>query len=272
MNGDIIKEKKKLYFLLMGLGVAFIVFLLTLIMVGKGERKEKIELPPDLKKGEETKEVKPVFSCGERIFYQGYEYKTVKIGEQCWLAENLRATQYRDGSPIANPINNIQWRDAKEGAYACYENLIENCQKFGMLYNWLVIENEKGICPQGWRVPSHQDWAKLEMTICQNLGYGNCDVPFGEAAPFGWRGRDEGKHLKSKTFRGLDSFGFNLLLGGFRSPDGSFSFQGEKGFFWTAGDFNQNFAYARMWDVEKDQIRRFSDNKKSGFSLRCLKE
>lgn len=271
MKTDIVKEKKKSYLLLIGLGIAAIIFLLTLATLTKEEEGVKLPLVVDLRSAKKGKKIFS-FRCGEKIIYQGEIYKTVKIGDQCWLAENLKARNYRNGTPILNAKSKIEWKKAKNGAFCCYENSFENCKKYGALYNWEVVKNPAGICPEGWKVPSHQDWAKLERTICKKLGYGNCRVPFAQDSPFGWRGRNEGKHLKSEKFKGFNTFGLNFTLGGFRTPEGSFRFFEKKGAFWTLTHFSEDFAYARMLDFEKDQIRRFSAHKKNGFSIRCLKE
>lgn len=267
-----VTQQKRLYFLLIGLGAAFIIFLLAVIIVGsKKEEKEVAKnLPPSLKEAAER--TKSAFTCGEKISYQDAEYRTIDIDGKCWFAENLKATKYRDGTAITNAKAPNEWAGNKSGAYSCYDNLPENCRTYGMIYNWYAAKNTAGICPEGWRVPTHPEWAKMETAICQSLGYGNCDIPFGDAAQFGWKGRDEGKHLKAKTAKGLDTFGFGVLMAGFRSPGGLFDTMGQSGFFWTSSDFAEEFAYGRMFDLEKDTIRRFSDSKKSGFSIRCVKE
>jgi len=102
------------------------------------------------------------FGCSDPINYQGDVYNTVEISGQCWLAENLRAVSYRDGTAIPNLADSAEWAKTEEGAYACYYNQDKKCQEHGALYNWHAVNNKKGICPEGWGVPTDEQWTELE--------------------------------------------------------------------------------------------------------------
>jgi uncharacterized protein (TIGR02145 family) len=159
----------------------------------------------------------------------------------------------------------------KKGAYVCYQNTKENCSTYGALYNWYAVNNDAGLCPAGWSVPTHNQWTDLERSVCNSLGHDNCETVFAYDDSMGWRGTDEGKHLKSKTAKGLDTYGFSALLGGFRNPNGPFSFLEEKGFWWTSA-LSGELAFDWMMDVENKKVRQLESIKSSGFSVRCIKD
>lgn len=121
-----------------------------------------------------------VFHCSDPITYQGDVYNTVEINGQCWLLENLKATSYRDGTAISNLVDSAEWREDSQGAYACYYNQEKNCQDYGALYNWHTVNSEKGICPEGWSVPTDEQWAKISTDELGLLfgGFRNAGGPF----------------------------------------------------------------------------------------------
>lgn len=211
------------------------------------------------------------FKCGSRISYQGDSYKTVKIGNQCWLKENLKTTKYRDGTPIPNLTESNKWETDKNGAYSCYQNDEKNCKTSGALYNWYVLNNKSGLCPAGWSIPASNQWIDLEKSVCISLGYDNCETKFVYGSSTDWLGTDEGDHLKSTTSKGKDTYGFSALLGGFRNPKGSFSFLGEKGYWWTSTPSGE-FAYGIILDINNQGIRQVKSIKSGGFNIRCIKD
>jgi len=247
-------SKKRLFILLGGLVLTAVIFLISLI------RTDRI-----------APVGKSVFQCGDKISYQGNNYKTVQIGEKCWMKENLKTTKYMDGTPISNFITDKEWATDKKGAYVCYQNTKENCDTYGALYNWYAVSNSFGLCPLGWSVPTHNQWTDLERGVCDSLGYKNCETVFVYDDSMGWRGKDEGNHLKSKISKGLDTYGFSALLGGFRNPNGPFLYLGEKGFWWTFTP-SEEFAYGRIMDTVNQGVRQVEAVKSSGFSVRCIKD
>ena len=119
------------------------------------------------------------WSCGDPLEYQGYDYETVQIGEQCWFAEDLRSTHFLDGSPIPSlQDTGGNWTDLTEPAYGYYE--MENwISDETPLFNHFVVQDDRGVCPSGWKVPAIEDmpvgspngvWPNLEYR-----GYINAD-------------------------------------------------------------------------------------------------
>lgn len=209
--------------------------------------------------------------CPKQITYQGDFYKTTEIGEQCWLAENLRASSYRDGTAVPKLTNSGEWAEDEQGAYTCYYNQERYCDDYGALYNWYAVNNEKGLCPEGWSVPTQEQWVQLERAVCQDLGYQDCQERFPDESASGWRGTDEGWHLRAVDLGGKDSYGFKALFGGARNAAGPCSSLAERGFWWTLTS-SGDFALARVMDKDNNGIRRIQSSKSSGFSVRCVKD
>jgi uncharacterized protein (TIGR02145 family) len=220
-------------------------------------------------KDSDEEEVK-VIETGSVTDASGITYKTVKIGGQWWMAEDLKTTVYRDGSPITQSQTLASWSTDQEG-YCIFEN---NPAAPGLLYNWYAVNDSRNIAPQGWRVPTDQDWKVLE----QYLGLNAAD-----ADKTGWRGTDQGEKLKSKGTSGWQRFGdvwptnssgFTALAGGCRLPNATFGNPGlfSTGFWWTISEHNSEESWYRHLDYKSKNIFRYHSDKNYGFSIRCIKE
>jgi len=173
----------------------------------------------------------------------GQTYKTVKIGEQTWMAENLNYITDRYWRFGDTTDFNISW---------CYNNDISYCYKYGRLYDWNTAET---VCPNGWKLPSREDWNRLVTTAG------------------GWK--TAGKKLKSKSGwnengNGTDNYGFSALSGGFRYVYGGFSGVGYYGYWWTATEYPGGDAYGRgMYCYDGIVYEGYLD-KSYGYSVRCV--
>ncbi len=193
---------------------------------------------------------------------EGNIYRTVKIGNQVWMAENLRSTRFQDGSKIRTAF--IPNDDDK------------NLLKYGRLYDWHDVTDERNLCPVGWRVASDEDWKELERT----LGMSEADLD-----KRGWRGDDDiAIALKEtqpdtafKTFNQSQVNRFNF----FARPAGAklkhwYIAQGMYSEFWTSSDetdkdaFNRTLAHS-WWNPHKGEIYRTALSKRYMFSVRCIK-
>lgn len=194
---------------------------------------------------------------------EGNTYRTVKIGDQAWLAENLRSTKFQDGSKI----NTAFIPDDKE----------ENLLKYGRLYDWHDVSDLRNICPVGWRVASDDDWKALEKTI------GLTDEELDQE---GWRGDDDIaitlKEAQPNTlFKSFDQAKVNQHQFSAR-PAGVklknwYITQGMYTEFWTSSNATEKEAYARTlayscWNIHKGEIRRAKLTKTYMFSVRCVKD
>ncbi len=162
----------------------------------------------------------------------GQTYKTVKIGTQTWMAENINY-QTKGGS----------W---------CYENSADSCKKYGRLYDWMTA---KTVCPKGWKLPSREDWNRLIAT----------------AGGKGIAGkRLKSKIGRNENGNGTDNYGFSALLGGFRFSVGSSYVSGSLGGFWWTATENGGSAVYRIIHYSGDYVDEDDDDKSNGFSVRCV--
>jgi uncharacterized protein (TIGR02145 family) len=169
----------------------------------------------------------------------GKKYKTTKIGEQVWMAENL----------------NYEAPGSK-----CYNNDPANCNKYGRLYNW---ETAMEACPNGWHLPSNTEWDKLFRFI---------DGDIGTESPY--QSKTAGKYLKSisgwnESGNGKDKFGFSALPGGYGNSDGSFYDDGTNGVWWSCESNSLYACLRRIYYAYEYAYYNYSD-KSNLFSVRCV--
>lgn len=203
------------------------------------------------------------FNCGDNINYNNYSYKTVEIGNQCWFAENLKTDQYNDYSSIYYPgINAPEWLNNPTGAYAFYNNDINNpVTAYGYFYNWYAVNSGK-LCPDGWEVPSDNQWYLLESFIEPSIS----------PSATGWRGSEVAGKLKATSgwgsFAGTDNYGFTALRGGLRNVNGSFPTL-STGAWWSRTETGSG-AYIRYLADYNNNISRMEGDKRIGASVRCV--
>jgi uncharacterized protein (TIGR02145 family) len=198
----------------------------------------------------------------------GNVYKTVKIGEQWWMAENLAVTHFNNGSTLdfyALDAADSLWANAVNPSYT-----VINDSLFGYLYNFSVIENTQNIAPEGWHVPTDEDWKILEREIGMSEE---------ESNSLAWRGSNEAEKLVVKYSRGwpegsvlfgTDEFEFNAKPAGCRLFNGETNSQGNLTFWWTSST-NGNEGWYRYLDANQTRIFRQHTYKGYGMSIRCVK-
>lgn len=208
------------------------------------------------------------------VNYQGQVYHTLIIGEQCWLKENLNV------GAMINSSDTLQ-NDSIIQKY-CYKNDPANCEIYGGLYTWHEImqyaadTGARGICPEGWHIPTDQDWKILEGNIDSLFAVGSA-----EWDTTGWRGSDAGGNLKNMGTKkwynpntgAADSKGFRALPGGFRNFSGaSFDKLQSSGFFWSSTAASDSAAWFRLVSYTHSNIYRNYSKTTNSFSVRCLKD
>ena len=206
------------------------------------------------------------WQCGDPLEYQGYEYETVQIGEQCWFAENLRAENYRNGDVIETGLSSAQWMSTQSGALELINSSGE------VLYNWHVCDDNRGICPSNWSVSSDEDWLQLEMFA---------GMPLDELSTWGVsRGWADGigTMFKSFSWNGTDDFDFNVrpigLYTGYELPYD----EGLKALFWSSSPYlggagyNLDTGIGREFGTYQEGIERHAKPPYFGSSIRCIKD
>lgn len=202
----------------------------------------------------------------------GHVYKTVKIGTQEWMAENLRATSLSDNTAIPEIAGPVEWENMATPALCWYKNMQGYKDTVGAIYNWFAVNTGK-LCPTGWHVPKDSDYITLETYL---------GLPQNEIHVWGWRGTDQGSQLKSTTgWIGGSGFSsnsseFSALAAGYRQKrSGIFSGYGTITIFWTSTDDSFNGkpeeAWYRRLDATEIRIFKGTTLKAGGSYVRCVK-
>lgn len=199
--------------------------------------------------------------------FDGNVYKTVIIGKQVWMTENLKTTKYNDGSSIPLVKNTNEWKVLTTPAYCWYNNdEKENKNKFGALYNWYTVGTDK-LCPKGWHVPTNLEWNILISYL------GGENVAGGKLKEKGTT------HWESPNTGATNISGFNALPGSSRNFAGEFGFTGSNtlyyrsnGCWWSSsGLYDFNAYYIRLYNALSEVYNSLS-TKQSGYSVRCVKD
>jgi uncharacterized protein (TIGR02145 family) len=196
---------------------------------------------------------------GHMIDGDGNDYPTIIIGNQEWMAENLRVTHYRNGDAIPNYTTGYTWSFATDGAYCWYNNdAVTYKLLYGALYNWYAVNDPRNICPAGWHVATDAEWS----TFVTQLG-GESTAGGKMKAAVLWNAPNTGT---------VFSNGFSGLPGGYRNNTSPFLGVGSYCNFWTATEDAPPNAWYRYLSYDNAGALRNSYNEKSGFSVRCVRD
>jgi uncharacterized protein (TIGR02145 family) len=200
-------------------------------------------------------QIKQLQSLSNVIDIDGNSYKTVKIGSQIWMSENLKTSRYRNGGPIPNVIGNADWQLLTTGAWSYYDNDAANNAIYGKLYNWYTTQGDT-LCPIGWHVPGVAEWS----TLISFLGYN-----YGKLRTTGtvyWYPPNSGATNES---------GFSAFPGGVRQNYGSFYQNRSSAYFWLATEIDNNSGWFNK--LTYNGINTEGETLKSlGHSVRCLND
>ena len=201
----------------------------------------------------------------------GNVYETVQIGGQLWMAENLKVTHYQNNDEIPYIYNDPQY-----GAYINYSNNANNVGVYGRLYNWFAVNDERGLCPDNWHVPSDDEFKSLEIYLGMSESEAN-----GE----GLRGTDEGgklkeegnEHWNSPNTGATNETDFTALPGGNRryetyTNQEIFSGLNRYGFFWSSSEVYTVNAWYRVFSFDYSESNRYHLSKTNAFSIRCVED
>ena len=214
----------------------------------------------------------PLYSCGDPVSYQGYDYATVLIGDQCWFAENLRSENYENGDAIPAGLSESEWQGTTLGAVTAYgegPNIDESgdflcfhqgdaCDEawslteYGRLYNWYAVDDARGLCPSGWHVPTDGEWTLMTDNL-DSASVAGAQMK----TTYGW----------NNGGNGTNTSGFSGLPGGARSINGYFIYVDLYGFWWSSSP---------TWGLElyasNDYAVLDDYHPNIGFSVRCIQD
>jgi uncharacterized protein (TIGR02145 family) len=197
----------------------------------------------------------------------GNVYKTVNIGEQVWMAENLKTTKYNDGKTLPMVIDDKAWEALTTPAYCWYKNDAKtNKNVYGALYNWYTVNTNK-LCPQGWHIPADSEWTKLTTYL-------------GGERVAGGKLKEKGvTHWESPNTGATNESGFTALPGGYRNYSGAFDISGSNaiyfrsnGCWWSSSGQSDFSAYYRRLYNSFSDIYSSPSVKQYGYSVRCLRD
>jgi uncharacterized protein (TIGR02145 family) len=246
----------------------------------------------------------PIFSMPEPVKCldnQGRQYKTVVIGSQTWMAENLNVSTFRNGDIIPEAKTKEDWEQAgknKQPAWCYYNNDPTNSAKFGILYNWYAVNDPRGLAPVGFHIPTDAEWdtlvtflggedvagKKMKSTsgwesytsggskTCPNCKNWNAEYRSKVACHTCKDTRKVPAPKTTHSGNGSNSSGFSGLPGGYRSRyDGLFYTIGKNGYWWSSSEDNKYESwFLNLYGAYDFVVRAYG--KESGCSVRCVKD
>ncbi len=230
----------------------------------------------------------------------GNTYGTIETGNLIWMAENLRVTTYRDGSPIKKGYSDNAWETTANGVYAVYDHSQWDAEgidsagdmvdMYGKLYNWYAVNNSAGLCPAGWHVPSATEWNALidylvgqgypnESTHEQGAGDAlkSClqiNSPLGADCDTSSHPRWDEPPAWGPQHYGFDEYGFSALPAGYRSHEGAYFQLGTFGIWWTSTEDTSSLAWSRGMFSDQGYVgysQHHGTSKNAGYSVRCVR-
>jgi uncharacterized protein (TIGR02145 family) len=236
-------------------------FILTgmLLVLSPGCKKDS---KPDSTGGNSTAIFNPALTYGTMIDQDGNKCKTIQIGTQVWMAENLKATKYRNGdligtttpstSSISGEINpKYQWSGMNDASKVA---------TYGRLYTWYAVTDSRNIAPAGWHVASLAEWTALR----DSLG--------GETLAGGKLKETGTTHWLSPNFGATNESGFTALPGGLREPSGVFYTNGQTAIWWTSTEKTASNGWYAYNDAVTSTLLLSNSNKSVGYAVRCVKD
>jgi len=208
--------------------------------------------------------VRPALPCGTYTIadIDLNTYNMVLIGTQCWMGENLKTSRYSNGVSIPIVTDATEWDSLETGKRSWYNNDSTTYENpYGNLYNWYAVADNRGLCPNGWHVPTDAEWTTLTSYL------GGESVAGGKMKSTGttyWVSQGEGTD---------NSSGFSVLPGGYRDNDGSFIGIRDNAFFWSATEDGYSDAWFRYLNYYYGfVVGNISFGKSVGASVRCLRD
>lgn len=181
-----------------------------------------------------------------------------QIGTQIWDRNNLNVDTFQNGDLIPEARTESEWASLNNNgkpAWCYYNNVKRNGEKYGKLYNWYAVNDSRGLAPEGWHIPSDEEWTILiERLGCEHIDGSNMGL----------------FHRWQLVKNGNNNIGFWGLPGGYRSFSGSFHNIGKNSYWWSSSDYIDTNAWG--YELYSDTVYRGYPNKKGALSVRCIKD
>jgi uncharacterized protein (TIGR02145 family) len=210
----------------------------------------------------------PDLNYGTMTDQEGSTYKTIVIGTQEWMAENLNTSIYRNGDAIPTGLSNAEWENTintEQGAWDYYNNDASYSCPYGKLYNWYTCVDARQLCPVGWHVPTDAEWTVLIDYL------GGETIAGGKMKTIG--NIEAGTGLwYSPNAEATNSSGFSGTPGGSRFYDGTYNEIGYAGLWWGSSENGPISAWNRAMINSQAGAFRFNYGKQDGYPVRCLRD
>jgi uncharacterized protein (TIGR02145 family) len=222
-------------------------------------------------------------ACSDALTVEDHEgnvYPVVKIGEQYWMAKNLAVTTYQNGDLIPTSITDswLELGESETGGVAVLDYFHESfpeldtkekvIELFGRLYNWYAVDDDRGLCPSGWRVPAASDWHQMRdylITSYDHVTSENISIKL--RSENWWYYYDDGQ-----TYNGTNEFGFNALPAGYIEYLGPSWGGGYTAVFWATDEIDQDYAVSVRINHYSEDLNISYGPKSVGSSIRCIKD
>ncbi len=225
-----------------------------------------------------------IISCFSILSCSNKSEPTIAIGnegsgvkEQVWMMKNLDVTTYRDGTEIPEVKDPTKWAQLTTGAWCYYNNDPIKGKVYGKLYNWYAVNDPRGLAPEGFHIPSSDEWDALtDYLSIQSVGFSIGDKLYEGGGP-GLKMKEVGtSHWSVGNEDATNSSGFTGLPGGYRFDNGTFKGIRINGHWWTSNEedlsFYTNAAFDRSLSYNSWGVDGYHYQKTYGFSVRCLKD
>lgn len=188
-------------------------------------------------------------------------YPSITIGTQIWMNKNLEMDHYRNGDPIPQIKEGMEWDTLKSGAW-CYYNYSDSLGKiYGKLYNWYAVNDPRGLAPQGYHIPTKQEWDKLSLFLGGDSIAGSKMKEIGNS------------HWTSPNLGATNEFGFSALpAGNLGFINNEFRWIGLVGNWWSSSEYNINTGYSRHLGSDYKNLFDNFERKADFLSIRCIKD
>ena len=205
----------------------------------------------------------PTASCQSTTDLDGQTSKSLKIGDQTWIGQNLDVSHFSNGDPIPQVSNDEEWEKVgmeKKPAWCYYEGSDENGKTYGKLYNWYAVNDSRGLAPKDWHIPTEQEWIILSKSL-------------GGDEMAGKKLKEKGTvHWKSPNQAATNESGFGGLPGGLNYSFGTFVGMGSTGYWWTSTANGDETAILCSLSYKDSVLTNLFLNKGVGVSVRCVKD